>query len=220
MTQSSSYGRHKTTEKQDDTLPHRKVYDEKSRDSWDITRRDFSSFTEHLSMETTPSTSAKFYKYHFYFVKNYNGNATSGIMRSDFFMKSEFISGNLFLSNQQNPVNDQFKGQAVFQVQGQVKGQAAGQVRVQYCCSPLGGAGQPGALCEPLAAAVDQPLEDIETLPEGGEEGVVAEDAQRGQRAVAVPAGCSACVPPLLRGAAGVRLRPQGSRLPSRGRSR
>lgn len=55
--------------------------------------------------------------------------------------------------------------------------------------SPLGGAGQPGSLSQPLTAAIHQPLENIQALPEGGEEGVVAQYAERRQRAVAVP-GC------------------------------
>lgn len=44
--------------------------------------------------------------------------------------------------------------------------------------SPLGGAREPSSLGEPLTAAVHQPLENIKALPEGGEEGIVAEYAQ------------------------------------------
>lgn len=64
-----------------------------------------------------------------------------------------------------------------------------------------------------MAAAVHHSLEDVQALPKGGEKGVVADHAQRGQRAVAVPIdhfGSAAFVP---RGPASIWLTTGRSRL-------
>ena len=75
---------------------------------------------------------------------------------------------------------------------------------IQFKASPLGGAREPSSLSKPLTAAVHQPLENIQAFPKGGEEGVVAHNAQRGQRAVAVPGCHLSSASSLLWGLAGV----------------